>query len=445
MAQSFLSIVLLSSLTRWCQATSMKIDFLPLGDVRTDPIINPNCLSDHVHTFYGANKMRPETTFQDLRNADGNTGNAEENKSLYWHPTVYKLENGIYRKADIYFASAYYIWVTGEATAFPDGFKMVAGFQGVDEARATFECVGCADPSDDGCVYSFFPEEECEELEVSMAFPTCWDGVNIDSEDHMSHVAYDTEGGNFAGECPAGFDTKIPEIQLFFRIVPYTGGTHIFADGTNFFHADYFSGWDSAFLQDVLDNCENDSDAAMPDAWCEDHLTFRDAPKIFGADSNIVSKLEPLQPETFDTTTITDEVINDTSTLPRVSCTGTLKPPAEPPEEPTTEPPTEGDSCQNSDLRFKIVKDDGKKINRDCSWVQNNPNRCRFDGVDTMCPVTCNTFCEDCIDGELRFKFEKNGRKITRDCKWVANKNTASRCAITGISDSCRQTCGLCS
>ena len=34
-------------------ATSMKMDFLPLGDVRTDPIINPDCLSDHVHTFYG--------------------------------------------------------------------------------------------------------------------------------------------------------------------------------------------------------------------------------------------------------------------------------------------------------------------------------------------------------------------------------------------------------
>lgn len=34
-------------------ATSIKMDFLPLGDVRTDPIINPTCLSDHVHTFYG--------------------------------------------------------------------------------------------------------------------------------------------------------------------------------------------------------------------------------------------------------------------------------------------------------------------------------------------------------------------------------------------------------
>ena len=65
----------------------MKMDFLPLGDVRTDPIINPTCLSDHVHTFYGAQRMRPETTYEDLRSADGNSGNVVENKSLYWHPT----------------------------------------------------------------------------------------------------------------------------------------------------------------------------------------------------------------------------------------------------------------------------------------------------------------------------------------------------------------------
>merc|ERR1719326_686240 len=93
-ACSIISLVILFELCcELSHATSMKMDFLPLGDVRTDPIINPDCLSDHVHTFYGANKMRPETTFADLRSADGNSGNVEENKSLYWHPTVYRVEN----------------------------------------------------------------------------------------------------------------------------------------------------------------------------------------------------------------------------------------------------------------------------------------------------------------------------------------------------------------
>ncbi len=102
--------------------------------------------------------MRPETTYQDLRRADGNSGNVVENKSLYWHPTVYRVENGIYTKAEIWFASAYYIWTTGQAKAFPDGFKMVAGFNGVKEARAVFECVGCGSEEEGGCEFDSFPQ-----------------------------------------------------------------------------------------------------------------------------------------------------------------------------------------------------------------------------------------------------------------------------------------------
>jgi len=347
---SVLLVLLWSS--QQVKATSIKMDFLPLGDVRTDPIINPTCLSDHIHTFYGANKMRPETTYEDLRNSDGNSGNVEENKSLYWHPTVYEVtSNGVYRKAEIWFTSAYYIWTTGQATAFPDGFKMVAGFGGVPEARANFECVGCEAGGDD-CHYTSFPEESCVELEVSMAFPTCWDGVNIDSEDHMSHVSYDNDGGYFDGECPDSHPVKLPEIQFFFRILPYPGGTHVFADGTNFYHADYFSGWDSAELQFVLDNCENESEAANPDAWCEDFLTFRDAPKVAN-DENTIEKLSDLQPCSFDTSTITDEVTDDTTDLPRGSCTGTLQP------EPLDPPPCiESDDSNESDDPDELVDTD---------------------------------------------------------------------------------------
>lgn len=337
---------------------------------------------------------------------------------MYWHPTVYKVENGIYTKAEIYFASTYYIWTTGQATAFPDGFKMVAGRGGVEEARVNFECVGCVDNIANECMYTEFPEESCDELEVSMAFPTCWDGVNLDSDDHESHVSYDIEGGIFDGECPSTHPIKFPEIQFFFRILPYPGGTHVFADGTSIYHADYFSGWDQNELQDVLDNCENDSDAAMPDAWCEDHVTFRDAPKVFGEDDNIVSKLENFQPDPFDVTTITDETIDNISELVRGACTGTLKPAEE--------------SCSDSLFKFKIINNNGRRINRKCNWVAKNPTRCNLDGVDTHCPNTCNS-CGTCIDAESRFKFDRNGRRITRDCKWVAKKATAARCQIPGV------------
>ena len=47
-----------------------------------------------MHRFYGAvsdRTMRPEVSFEDLRAAPGNTGNVEENKSLYWNPVIYKV------------------------------------------------------------------------------------------------------------------------------------------------------------------------------------------------------------------------------------------------------------------------------------------------------------------------------------------------------------------
>ena len=75
------------------------MDFLSSGKVRTDPLKFSEigeCLSDHVHRFYGAvsdKTMWPEVSYQDLRAATGNTGNVDENKSLYWNPAIYKVVN----------------------------------------------------------------------------------------------------------------------------------------------------------------------------------------------------------------------------------------------------------------------------------------------------------------------------------------------------------------
>ena len=89
-------MVLVYHLPLLVKSTSMKMDFLSSGTVRTDPLTFSqigNCLSDHVHRFYGAvspRTMRPDVSFQDLRSASGNTGNVEENKSLYWNPAIYQ-------------------------------------------------------------------------------------------------------------------------------------------------------------------------------------------------------------------------------------------------------------------------------------------------------------------------------------------------------------------
>lgn len=292
-------------------ATSMKIDFLDFGHVRTDPIIAPTTLSDHVHTFYGATVARPETTYQDLRSAYGGTGTAVENQSLYWHPTIYKVDpDGTKRLVNMYIGSAYYIWTPGVTRAFPNGFKMIA-FAPESEAAG------------------WFPQEPTEELETSLWFPDCWDGINVDSPDHMSHVAY-SSNRDVDGICPPSHPVKIPKIEFFVRVSPYEGGQHVFSDGTTRMHADYFSGWEETFLQTVLDGCDNGSFFSADDQFCENFVSFKDLPKVGSSCGTLASnlaKVQAFQPPPLDMSTITDEAIDGVVDLPRGEGTGTLKPP----------------------------------------------------------------------------------------------------------------------
>ena len=140
--------------------------------------------------------------------------------------------------------------------------------------------------------------------------------MNLDSADHRAHMAY-TKNGEADGECPGTHPVRLPQIAVFTRVAPYHGGIHLFSDGTGYFHADYFSGWEAAQLQKVLDECENDSMQSAPDAWCEDHVTFRDAPKAEDVeDEELREKLVPFQPAPFDATRILSEAVDGVTDLP---------------------------------------------------------------------------------------------------------------------------------
>ena len=281
-------------------------------------------------------------TYEDLVNTtpDQNTGNVEENKSLYWHPTVYSYDRNTdkYTRDVMAQTSAYYIWENGVGTkAFPNGFKMIAGLDPEDASNfpsASAECVNPSPCEKEDCTTenTFFPAEACSELEVSMTMPTCWDG-RLDSSDHVSHVHY-TLDGELDGECPDSHPMRLPQIRLFFRIMPYDGGWHTFSDGSSVFHTDYISGWDENFLQNVLDNCVTDSFAANPNSFCEDFVTFRDGPKCTDenscdfADPGLLQKLQEIQPPPVDVTaTVTDEETEIVvGSLPRGTCNGNLLP-----------------------------------------------------------------------------------------------------------------------
>ena len=136
--------------------------FYPIesGHARSDPILNQECPSDHVHTvssnlmlayfkiicflysseicsdqFYGPKNFHPATSYTDLLNTPLNDSTSpwQENQSLYWHPSIYRVTgpNGqeTYTRVINLESSPYYRWNTQtspETVAFPPEFRMIA-------------------------------------------------------------------------------------------------------------------------------------------------------------------------------------------------------------------------------------------------------------------------------------------------------------------------------
>jgi hypothetical protein len=80
---------------------------------------------------------------------------------------------------------------------------------------------------------TFLPTRFCEGgIRTQVTFPTCWDGVNLDSPDHQSHVAYaeipyepyaPPMGVQPRGKCPEGFPVHLPQImyEVMFDTTPF--------------------------------------------------------------------------------------------------------------------------------------------------------------------------------------------------------------------------------
>jgi hypothetical protein len=109
-----------------------------------------------------------------------------------------------------------------------------------------------------------FPTTNCPNgIRAQVYFPSCWDGVNLDSPDHKSHVAYPTQAYD-NGPCPATHPVRI--ISIFIEITWHTEqfgdmwyGDHqpfvfSFGDPTGYgLHADFVSSQASGPMNAVTD------------------------------------------------------------------------------------------------------------------------------------------------------------------------------------------------
>lgn len=218
-----------------------------------DPIVFPGRPGlSHDHTFVGNRTTSASSTLATLL-AGGTTCERAGDTAAYWMPTLFVDGQAVTPT----FAQIYYRRATrNHVEAFPPGFRMIAGSAKATSAqsrRVTYWNCGIGGGVDRSSTVPTCPDAARHALRLHVTFPSCWDGKNLDSADHQSHVAYPV-----AGHCPSRYAHALPQITLIYRY-PVTGaGTVSLASGNPFsVHADFFNAWQQRDLQSLVDGCLN--------------------------------------------------------------------------------------------------------------------------------------------------------------------------------------------
>lgn len=262
-----------------CSASHMGFD---------DPIVFPGRPgASHLHTFYGNTGVDAHSTSDSILSAGNSTcWGGIENRSGYWVPTLIDTSNNrpvtpnvdwIDRVSElqVYYKTGYRGVASSDVQNFPAGLRMVAGDArrttprtgSIGESPVYFSCQARNGDSRYGLEFLNCAPDEL--FVMSILFPQCWDGVNLDSADHKSHMAYGTWGpiaGQNGAGCPSTHPVPLPEITQNYRFRVPPGGMSTWRLSSDVYegtagwslHADWWNGWHEPTFQRVVDNCYAD-------------------------------------------------------------------------------------------------------------------------------------------------------------------------------------------
>ncbi|KAI9101737.1 hypothetical protein DFS34DRAFT_428315 [Phlyctochytrium arcticum] len=294
--------------------------FSPTVIERADPIIMPGQTSGHLHTIHGGNGFSMNATNADLlRKSTCTSCTAKQDKSAYWTPTLY-FEDQASGKFKLLKQQGgmlvYYLLRPEKAkiTPYPPGFRMVAGNAAFRALRGNnpkgapgfpppnprknggpsapktsvqdpqskkygnlpldevvksqwglgFTCLTKSGPQEGATARNYIPQGmKCDAgLRLEVTFPSCWNGKDIDSPDHQSHLRYPSNVDD--GECPPGFQTRLPTMffETIWDINPIANskGRLVLSNGdaTGYgYHGDFMNGWDQDILKRIVDECRD--------------------------------------------------------------------------------------------------------------------------------------------------------------------------------------------
>jgi hypothetical protein len=230
-----------------------------------DPIVHPEQSgSSHLHVFFGNTDADAFSTAESLLTSGNSTCRGGiVNRTAYWVPALLDAggEPMVPEAAQFYYKSGYNGIAAATIEPVPAGLRMIAGDPSSSATQndiAAWSCENDADSSS-GSIPACDPGTR---VVMHVEFPQCWNGLDTDSADHRSHMAYPE-----SGHCPSSHPVPIPAITFN---IPYrvpaegTDGWRLVSDGYDASkpggysaHGDWFGAWDPEIAETWTRDCVN--------------------------------------------------------------------------------------------------------------------------------------------------------------------------------------------
>jgi len=219
-----------------------------------DPIVHPGQPgASHLHDFFGNKSTNASSTYASML-AAGTPCARVGDTAGYWVPTVY--QDGVVvvpLKATIYYRDM--APDPAAVSTFPADFRMVAGnHDATSPQRPLLVGWACRHALDGlkGRWTSDVPTCNANEnLVFRVRFPDCWNGRDLDTPDHMSHVAYSKNG-----ICPARFPVAVPRVSMTVAYASTGGPGVTLSSGSALTgHADFWNTWNQPALDHLVITC----------------------------------------------------------------------------------------------------------------------------------------------------------------------------------------------
>ena len=213
-----------------------------------DPIVFPGAAgASHLHAFLGNSSTDAHSTYQEMVAASTTCGESSDT-SGYWVPAVI-VDGAVVDpiKVNAYYAHGQGV-TPGDVVTTPADLRIVAGGDTTSTAKpkaASWSCQGGktgALPTD--C-------SSGKKVRAHVKFPNCWNGTELDSLNHRSHMAYSTKSG-----CPASHPVPIPALSIVV-VYPISNGSAITlsSGSATTMHGDFWNTWDQASLVGFTVSC----------------------------------------------------------------------------------------------------------------------------------------------------------------------------------------------